>query len=122
MAHVGVVDGGGNVASSTALVTAQVQTYADSAAVWSGAWVDRDDAELADEVLGMQKAILTNLNTGLGCPAPTTTTTSTVPASTTTTAPATTTTTIAETTTTLDETTTTLDETTTTLLPDITVP
>lgn len=114
-AHVNVLDTNGDVPASTATVTQRVQAYADSAAAWAGFWVDRDDAELQGEVLGMQKAVLENLDTALVCPAPTTTTTA--PVTTTTAAPVTTTT-AAPTTTTTEApvtTTTTIEETTTTV-------
>jgi len=63
--HINTIDGGGNVASTAAVVSARASSYSDAAARWTKAVKDLDAAQLAAQVLTMQNSVLSAINGGL---------------------------------------------------------
>lgn len=67
VSHITTVDGGGNTAATSSVVSARASAYADSAAVWTKANKDLNADILTMQVLGMQQGVLTAIGSGLSC-------------------------------------------------------
>lgn len=67
VSHVQTVDGGGNVAATSAVVSARASAYANSAAEWTKDIKAMQTAQIESLVLGMQQGVLGSIGSGLGC-------------------------------------------------------
>ncbi len=63
--HIATIDGGGNVGSTAAVVSARASAYSDTAARWTKAVKDLDAAQLQAMVLSMQNSVLGSISGGL---------------------------------------------------------